>query len=140
MVSENEEGGSQRMKTRSAVSTAWSCREREIFIDNLLVRVHLIIEMSLVDLAPWEFEFPLVLQHATGTESLRSVHTNRPHSGGGAATFAGGLPDEPRGKAFCIFPARVPKVRRPPKRTFEVKIHVAWGRTVSENEEDCYRE
>ena len=28
-------------------------REREIFIDNLLVRVHLIIEMS----APREFEF-----------------------------------------------------------------------------------
>ena len=34
-------------------------RERDFFIDNLLVRIHLIIEMILVDrLAPWEFEFP----------------------------------------------------------------------------------
>ena len=32
-------------------------------------------------------------------ESLRSVYTNRPHSMGGAATFAGGCPDELPGKA-----------------------------------------
>jgi len=33
--------------------------EREIFIDNLLVRVHIIIVMSRwTGLAPWEFEIP----------------------------------------------------------------------------------
>ena len=32
-------------------------------------------------------------------QSVRSVHTNRPRSGGAAATFAGGWPDELRGKA-----------------------------------------
>ena len=34
-------------------------REREVFIDNLLVRIHLIIVMiRWTGLAPWEFEFP----------------------------------------------------------------------------------
>ena len=34
-------------------------REREFFIDNLLVRIHFIIEMIWwTGLAPWEFEFP----------------------------------------------------------------------------------
>ena len=34
-------------------------REREFFIDNLLVRVHFIIVMiRWTGLAPWEFEFP----------------------------------------------------------------------------------
>ena len=34
-------------------------REREFVIDNLLVRVHLIIVMiRWTGLAPWEFEFP----------------------------------------------------------------------------------
>ena len=33
--------------------------EREIFIDNLLVRIHFIIEMiPWTGLAPWGFEFP----------------------------------------------------------------------------------
>ena len=33
--------------------------EREFFIDNLLVRIHLIIVMiRWTGLAPWEFEFP----------------------------------------------------------------------------------
>jgi len=33
--------------------------EREFFIDNLLVRIHFIIEMiRCTGLAPWEFEFP----------------------------------------------------------------------------------
>ena len=36
------------------------CREREFFIDNLLVRIHFIIVMIMwAGLAPWEFEFPL---------------------------------------------------------------------------------
>ena len=35
------------------------CREGEFFIDNLLVRIHLIIVMMRwTGLAPWEFEFP----------------------------------------------------------------------------------
>ena len=34
-------------------------REREFFIDNLLVRIHFIIEMiRWTGLAPWEFQFP----------------------------------------------------------------------------------
>ena len=37
----------------------WSRRAREFFIDNLLVRIHLIIVMiRWTGLAPWEFEFP----------------------------------------------------------------------------------
>ena len=39
--------------------TAPAEREREFFIDNLMVRIHLIIEMIWwTGLAPWEFEFP----------------------------------------------------------------------------------
>ena len=35
------------------------CTEREFFIDNLLVRIHFIVEMiRWTGLAPWEFEFP----------------------------------------------------------------------------------
>ena len=35
-------------------------REREFFIDNLLVRIHFIIVMiRWTGLAPWEFEFPV---------------------------------------------------------------------------------
>ena len=45
--------------------------EREFFIDNLRVRIHLIIEMVLVDQpAPWEFEFPL-----GGPKSSRRTQT-----------------------------------------------------------------
>ena len=34
-------------------------REREIFIDNLLVRIHfIIVTIRWTGLAPWEFEFP----------------------------------------------------------------------------------
>jgi len=44
----------------SKSSSSNTCRlEREFFIDNLLVRIHLIIEMIWrTGLAPWEFEFP----------------------------------------------------------------------------------
>ena len=41
--------------------------EREFFIDNLLVRIHFIIEMiRWTGLAPWEFKFPFhtLLQEA----------------------------------------------------------------------------
>ena len=38
--------------------------EREFFIDNLLVRIHFIIEMIWwTGLAPWEFEFPFPCPH-----------------------------------------------------------------------------
>jgi len=34
-------------------------REREVFIDNLLARIHFVIVMiRWTGLAPWEFEFP----------------------------------------------------------------------------------
>jgi len=43
---------------RSVAVTSNTCREREFFIDNLLVRIHLVIEMIWwTSLAPWEFEF-----------------------------------------------------------------------------------
>ena len=38
--------------------------QREFFIDNLLVRIQLIIEMIWwTGLAPWEFEFPFLGSH-----------------------------------------------------------------------------
>ena len=37
---------------------------------------------------------------ALSVKSLRSVHMNRPRSGGAAATFVGGWPNKLRGKAF----------------------------------------
>ena len=33
-------------------------KERELFIDNLMVRIHFIIVMMWTGLAPWEFELP----------------------------------------------------------------------------------
>ena len=43
--------------------------ERDFFSDNLLVRIHFIIEMIWwTGLAPWEFEFPF-----PNTESLVAV-------------------------------------------------------------------
>jgi len=40
---------------------AAACREREFFIDNLLVRILLIVVMiRWTGLAPWEFEFTVV--------------------------------------------------------------------------------
>ena len=42
-----------------AVRADRSQQESEFFVDNLLVRVHFIIEMIWwTGLAPWEFEFP----------------------------------------------------------------------------------
>ena len=44
---------------KEATTRHGSSREREFFIDNLLVRIHLIIVMiRWTGLAPWEFEFP----------------------------------------------------------------------------------
>ena len=54
---------SPRLDSRPTVRDAGDLNgflgEREFFIDNLLVRIHLIIEMIWwTGLAPWEFEFP----------------------------------------------------------------------------------
>ena len=44
--------------------------EREFFIDNLLVRIHLIIVMiRWTGLAPWEFEFPFPGLHTLPTRT-----------------------------------------------------------------------
>jgi len=53
-------GGGGRAWSASRTSpTIRTCREREFFIDNLLVRIHFIIVMNRwTGLAPWEFEFP----------------------------------------------------------------------------------
>ena len=58
--------------------------EREFFIDNLLVRIHFIIEMIWwTSLAPWDFEFPfpgslistfLGAQHVVQSMHLWFVH------------------------------------------------------------------
>ena len=37
------------LKKPSPGNVAWADEEREFFVDNLLVRIHLIIEMILVD-------------------------------------------------------------------------------------------
>ena len=51
-------GGEQQLHHRFIIP-AGSQPERECFIDNLLVRIHLIAVMSRwTSLAPWEFEFP----------------------------------------------------------------------------------
>jgi len=46
----------------SWTQSPWSlrtCRQRDVFIDNLLVRIHFILVMiRWTGLAPWEFEFP----------------------------------------------------------------------------------
>ena len=45
--------------TAMVLQSRGTCRERELFIDNLLVRIHFIIEVIWWSgLAPWEFEFP----------------------------------------------------------------------------------
>ena len=54
-------GGGKKTLRRWVVSliTCPCAEEREIFIDNLLVRIHYIIVMiGWTGLAPWEFEFP----------------------------------------------------------------------------------
>ena len=54
-ISEQPLSGSQ---VKEALDTDLG-REREFFIDNLLVRIHFIIVMiRWTGLAPWEFEFP----------------------------------------------------------------------------------
>jgi len=52
--------GSKRHRITAVIGPDGVCpREREYCIDNLLVRIHLIIEMILVDRpCAWEFEFP----------------------------------------------------------------------------------
>ena len=50
-------GGTMRWGGSCSIRRA--AREREFFIDNLLVRIHFIVEMiSWTGLVPWKFEFP----------------------------------------------------------------------------------
>ena len=71
--------------------------EREFFIDNLLVRIHFIIEMIWwTGLAPWEFEFPFpgsliylprtehpsCVQAASDAETVGAPHRDRLRGGG----------------------------------------------------------
>jgi hypothetical protein len=70
----------EAMVRRLQVHSYSHCGVREFFIDNLLVRIHLIIEIILMTgLAPWEFEFPvpsclistfLLKTQASGARSL----------------------------------------------------------------------
>jgi len=49
---ERERGGGreiERERGRESSNSLSHCREREVFIDNLLVRIHVMSEMSLVD-------------------------------------------------------------------------------------------
>jgi len=58
-------------------------REREFFIDNLLVRIHLIIvKIRWTGLAPWESEFPFPGERRPAEAVLHRSHRG---SGGGAA-------------------------------------------------------
>ena len=46
-------------ETAGQLAARHTLQEREFFTDNLLVRIHFIIEMiGWTGLAPWEFEFP----------------------------------------------------------------------------------
>ena len=51
-------------------------RERELFIDNLLVRIHFIIEMIWwTGLAQWEFEFPFPGSLTSTFQTEIKIHT-----------------------------------------------------------------
>ena len=53
-------------------------REREFFIDNLLVRIHFIIVMiRWTGLAPWEFEFPFKAEEVGARSNSRSSKLKR---------------------------------------------------------------
>ena len=55
-------------------------REREFFVDFLLVQIHFIIVMiRWTGLAPWKFEFPWHTPDATG--QARKVHEKDPGRG-----------------------------------------------------------
>ena len=66
-------------RKRNTRITAWpsSCREKEFFIDNLLVRIHFIIVMiRWTGLAPWEFEFPFPAHSAPAAVTRRALTPN----------------------------------------------------------------
>jgi len=63
--------------------------EREFFIDNLLFRIHFIIEMIWrTGLAPWEFEFPF-LGSPTSTFQAREDETHLNTRGLGVIPLSG---------------------------------------------------
>ena len=56
-----EQGTPVGWQPRTRPRRSFRLREREFFIDNLLVRIHLIMSQMCfwwTGLAPWEFEFP----------------------------------------------------------------------------------
>ena len=67
-----------------SICCASPAREREFFIDNLLVRIHFIIVMiRWTGLAPWEFEFPFAGSLTRGRSARtpfpsRSASAERP--------------------------------------------------------------
>ena len=73
---------SPRLDSRPTVRDAGDLNgflgEREFFIDNLLVRIHLIIEMIWwTGLAPWEFEFPFPGSPAWASRICIKSHKNK---------------------------------------------------------------
>ena len=71
------------------VSAELWCREREFFVDNLLVRIHFIIVMiRWAGLAPWESEF-----HVPG--SLTSTFLGQDHTFRGDAVRDEGVHQHP---------------------------------------------
>ena len=60
-----------------------TCSQRELCIDNLLVRIHFIVVMSRwTGLVPWEFEFPF-----PGNRTSTWSHTPPQHATSTAATY-----------------------------------------------------
>ena len=71
--------------------------EREVFIDNLLVRIHsMIVMIRWTGLAPWEFEIPFsgsltsTFQHTTTHVGRRHDSRNARRGPGGVNTKSGG--------------------------------------------------
>ena len=85
--------GHERVAGKLPVEGHHPCREREFFMDNLLVRIHFIIVMIWwTGLAPWEFEFPFpgsltsTLRHERVARQL-PVEGHHPCSGSEAGSY-----------------------------------------------------
>jgi len=81
---------------------AGKVREREFFIDNLLVRIHFIIVMiGWTGLASWEFEFPFPGSHTSTFQYLE--HSSNPTTTG-HLTLPWKAPAEPCRGWFLLLP------------------------------------
>jgi len=75
----------------SIVASSHESGEREFFIDNLLVRIHFIIEMiRWTGLAPWEFKFPFPGSLASTFQARAGPNQTAPRSWRSA--YPGGVP------------------------------------------------